>query len=238
LGLFAGVVSAETTITINGETIRGAGNSVIVDNNTVVIDGKVVKGSLVEGSARSATEIRELEGFSELQLNISANVTVTAGEIPRCTITADDNILPLILTENSEDGLRISVSESYVSGRKVTIAVQTPLLAKAEVRGSGRIDLADVARDRLALVISGSGDITAKGKVTDLMVTINGSGDVNAAGLEAATATVTVNGSGDADILAVNALTAIVRGSGKIRYVGTPDTIQTSVLGSGEIVRK
>jgi len=237
LVLSAGVVCAQTTIIINGKTIRAADNSVIANDNTVMINGKVVSGNVTEGSGQDATEIRELDGFNEVHLYLSANVRVTPGETPRCRITTDDNIIPLISTKISDGALRISTDHSYVTNRKVTIDVETPRLTKAEVNGSGNIDLREVAEDRLALAISGSGDIAAKGRVEDLTVAINGSGNVDATDLEAATATVAVNGSGDADVNVAKFLTAKILGSGNIRYIGTPD-MRTSVLGSGELVRK
>jgi hypothetical protein len=237
LALTGGAVSAETTVTINGKTITADGNRVIVGGNTVVVDGKMVSGNVVEGSGENAIEIRGLDPFNEIHLYLDADVTVTPGETAPCTITADGNILPLISTDVSGSSLRISTRESYVSRRKVTIDLQTPHLIRAEVTGSGNMNLRDVGGERLTLAINGSGDIAAEGHVEQLTVMINGSGNVQAADLEAATVNVTVNGSGDADIYAARALTAKILGSGDVRYIGTPN-VQTSVLGSGELVKK
>lgn len=228
----------ESTITINGKTIRTSGSNITVNNNTVIVDGKVLSESVIKGSGKIANESRNLSNFNELRLDISASVTVTKGKKAKCVITADDNILPLILTECSGNALRISAKESYSSTRKITIAVETPLITRAELNGSGKIDVTEVTKDKLALVISGSGDIIAKGKVAELRATINGSGDVHAASLEAGTATITINGSGDADIHATDILTAKVRGSGDITYIGTPSKVHTSVSGSGKIAKK
>lgn len=236
--LLAGVAFGETTITINGKTIRASGNNITVKNGTVIVDGRVLSGDAVEGSGKSATEQRVLGDFNALNLDISADVTVTAGKKRQCTVIADDNILPLILTECSDNTLRISAKESYSSTQKVRIVIKTPLLTSAEINGSGNIDITEVTKDQLALAISGSGGITAKGKVAKLRATINGSGDVHAAALKSETATITINGSGDANVYVTDALTAKVHGSGDITYIGSPSKVHTSVAGSGGIAKK
>ena len=131
--LLAGVAFGETTITINGKTIRASGNNITVKNGTVIVDGRVLSGDAVEGSGKSATEQRVLGDFNALNLDISADVTVTAGKKRQCTVIADDNILPLILTECSDNTLRISAKESYSSTQKVRIVIKTPLLTSAEI---------------------------------------------------------------------------------------------------------
>jgi len=232
------VVGDETTITINGKTIRTSGSTITVNNGTVIVDGKVLSGNAVQGSGKSGTENRALSNFTELYLNIDATVSVTSGEKSQCKITADDNLLPLILTESSGNALRISAKESYVSTQKITIAIETPLITRTEINGAGKIEIDEVTNEKISLVIIGSGDITAKGKVAELSATINGSGNVHAATLQAATVTVGVHGSGDADVHATDALTAGIYGSGDVTYVGTPSSVQTAVKGSGKIGKK
>jgi hypothetical protein len=236
--LLACAVFAGTTITINGKKILTSGSNITVSNGTVIVDGKVLTGNTIEGSGKSVTEDREIGAFNGLHLNISAHITVTAGKTQQCKITAADNILPLILTECSGNTLRISAKDSYSSSRMVRIALETPLLTSAKINGSGNIDIKEVTKDQLALVISGSGDIAAKGKVARLSATINGSGDLHAADLESKSATIYVNGSGDADVYVTEILTAKVHGSGDITYTGSPSKVHTAVKGSGDIAKK
>ena len=236
--LIAGTVFGETTITINGKTIRTFGSNITVKNNMVIVNGKVVSGTVIEGSGKSASQNRDLGDFTELCLNINANITITAGEESKCRISADDNILPVILTKCSGKVLRISAKESYSSRKAVTIAIEIPLLTKAEINGSGKIDIKGVTKDKLTLAINGSGDITSNGQVKELVATIKGTGALHATELKAASATITINGSGDAEVRATDSLTANVNGSGDIKYVGTPSKIHTTVNGSGDISTK
>ncbi|MGD8956253.1 MAG: DUF2807 domain-containing protein [Chromatiaceae bacterium] len=238
LSLATGVVSAESVVTINGKTLRSTHGSIIVQNNTVIVDGKVVSGEVVEGSGNRASEQRELGDFDELRLHINASVTVTAGETPKCEITADDNLLPLILTQRSGNTLEISAQESYSTRQAITIAIEVPVLRSAENSGSGTIRIDGVTRDTLALAINGSGDISARGRVIQLRAAINGSGNLRAAALETTTATVAINGSGNAEIHARDALTANINGSGDLAYQGSPASVRTAINGSGSVREK
>lgn len=241
-GMVAGIVcGGETTITINGKTIRTSGNNITVNNDTVIVDGKVLSGQsgeAVKGSGKIATEKRDLGMFTELRQNISANVTVKAGAKGQCTITADENILPLIVTECAGNALRITCKESYLTSQRVRIAIETPLLTKAEMAGSGEIDISDVTKDKIVLVLSGSGDIRARGQAAELDATINGSGDVQADGLKAGAVKVVVNGSGKAKVHATDSLTTEIRGSGDIIYAGAPAQVRNSVFGSGTVAKE
>lgn len=228
----------DTSITINSRTISSSGSHISADNNVVIVDGKVVSGNLLEGSGKIAIEKRNLGEFETLHLDISADVTVVKGKKSKCVITADDNILPVILTEYGDNGLRIYAKKSFSSRQRVEIAIETPILEKAENNGSGKIAVEGVLKGRANLVISGSGDIVAKGHVVELIATINGSGNLRAADLEARNATVIINGSGDAVVHATASLTAKVNGSGNIKYAGTPSELSTSVKGSGKISTK
>ncbi len=238
LSLAAGTVSAESVITINGKTIRSTHGSIIVQNSTVIVDGRVVSGEVVEGSGNRASEQRDLGDFDQLRLHINANVTVTAGQTPKCEITADDNLLPLILTQRSGNTLRISAQESYSTRQAITIAIEVPVLTSAENSGPGTIRIEGVTRDTVALAINGSGDISARGQVMQLEAAINGSGDLRAAALDAATATVSINGSGNAEVHAREAVTANINGSGDLSYQGSPASVSTVINGSGNVRKR
>ena len=164
-------------------------------NMSLVLSGLVVLsaccvnafawGSSVKGSGVEKSETRDLAGFTELVLDISADVTVKIGEETKCTVSGDENLLPLILTEIDDKTLRIYSKESFSTSSGITVVIETPLLTKALIRGSGKIVIEDLTAETLDLKINGSGDIITTGKVVELKATINGSGDIRAGNLEA-----------------------------------------------------
>lgn len=238
LVLSVGAVSAATTVTINGMTVQGSQSSIIVNNASVIVDGRVVSGEMVQGSGKVASETRDLHDFDELVLDIAAAVTVSAGDSPKCRITADDNILPLILTEAHGRALRITTGESYSSRHGVEIEIEVPGLTRAENNGSGSIEIAGIKEHDMELLINGSGDIHATGQAAELGASINGSGSLYATRLDARRVTIKLNGSGSADISVTGALSATINGSGAISYSGTPSSVDTVVQGSGRISKK
>lgn len=205
---------------------------------TIIRGGKIVSNDILQGSGEVKSENRELAGFNTIQLDISADVTVTRGDKHECVITADDNIIPVILTKTSNKVLHITTQQNYASNQKVKIAIKTPQLRKVKINGSGTLTAMEVLEDKAELVISGSGDITASGQVKEIIASINGSGNLLAENLEAKKATVIINGSGTAIVHARSSLTATVNGSGDIYFTGTPSLVNTSVRGSGNIYRK
>ncbi|MFQ6609034.1 MAG: head GIN domain-containing protein [Fidelibacterota bacterium] len=204
---------------------------------TVILAG-VNKSAEIRRSENITSEERELSAFDALYLDISAQVTVRQGKKFKCVITAEENIIPSIETKIKGYSLHIDSKKGFSTNKKVDIAVEVPLLTVAVVNGSGIIDISEVSNEKLTLAINGSGDIRIDGFVDQLKVTINGSGDLDATELEAEKVTVTINGSGDANVRVRKSLTANIHGSGDIVYWGTPTDLNTSILGSGDIIEK
>lgn len=227
--------TADTRITINGRTISTTGSSVTVINNSVIVDGKVLSGDLVEGSGSIASAQRDAKPFDSVRLNMDASVTITRGNEPRCLITADENILPLIATTWSDNVLSITAKQGYVTRNQVQIALETPRLEGAELNGSGRILVTDAFGDKANLVIRGAGDIVAKGQVNEMMARIDGAGNLRARELKADRATASINGAGTIFLHATASLNAEINGSGDVVYTGRPPKVHTSVNGSGTV---
>ncbi len=221
-----------------------------------------VVGPDVKGSGNIESEARQVAPFSGVDVEGSADVTVTYGTEQSVTITTDDNILPIITTEVSNGVLTIDSKESYSTRHGVKVAVTIPLLESVEINGSGdvvvegtqlenrpvesfRIEIDGSGNVRVPQLnaakaraqIDGSGDITLGGTGGTLEAEIDGSGDINAEEFRVLNAVVRVEGSGDIRVYATESLEASVSGSGDIYYRGDPKVVQKSISGSGEIIR-
>ena len=177
---------------------------------------RVVQGVSVQGSGVRAEERRELPDFEEIHLHVQADVTVSRGEQTGCTVSTDENLLPVVQTVVSGRKLHIKAAQSYSSTLGTTITLVAPLITRVAVNGSGDVRLADVTGEALRLEIAGSGDIAAAGTVRVLRAGISGSGSIDARELEAGRVTVDISGSGEADVHAVESLIADISGSGQI----------------------
>ena len=192
----------------------------------------------VSGSGQIQSETRSVGSFDAIELDDSTDIDVRIGEPASVVVEADDNILPLILTDTRGSTLVIHSKGSYRSHRGPQVHIVTPALRKLAIQGSGDARLSGIREDALRLSISGSGDITASGSAHELSVAINGSGDARLDALDVRRATVSVNGSGDVSLNVTEALDAVVNGSGDVRYHGDPPRVSSRVNGSGEIVRR
>lgn len=217
--------------------------------------------AITTGSGKSATEQRSVGEFEAIAVSGSLRVEVRQAAKEGVSVTADDNLLPLIETVVEGNGaqrtlhLRTKRGESFRtkseikvvvdvvklgaisnagSGYLVVQALKTPAL-KLSIAGSADAQVRGLDTDSLQLSIAGSGDIKATGRATKLRLSIAGSGDAALAELTSDDVTVSIAGSGDAQVTANKSLAATVAGSGDVRYRGNATELKTTVMGSGTI---
>jgi hypothetical protein len=210
----------------------------------------------VEGSGKPVTEDRAVGPVEEVALSGVGNLTLVQGDVPGLSVTADDNILPLLETETSGRKLIIRTKTGFSLRPKspINYTLTVPRLEKASISGSGNIKaekwtggdlsvrvsgagniaLRGLTCKALSLNISGSGNATLGGTAESVTTQISGSGDIDAAGLQVKTADVKVSGSGTASVWATDLLKVRVSGSGDVKYKGTPK-VEQKVSGSGKV---
>lgn len=207
---------------------------------TTIFFSSCVK-EIVRGNGDTKTETRNVSNFSSVSLEGSGNVTITHGASFALTVTDDENLLPYVETNVSNNELLIRYKRNtWVKHGNLKVNITMPDLNGIELSGSGSYDInghfinSGTFRSRM----SGSGDIRISNfdtKNADLDV--SGSGKISAAGLWAETASVHISGSGEAELSVSNELDAHISGSGKIYYHGTP-AVSTHISGSGKVVKR
>jgi hypothetical protein len=229
LGTFTLVAQASQTINLGNVTIT---------NGVSIVNGQVVSASpnFVTGSGNIKEEKRTLAPFSSVYIDLAADVTVTKGTSPACTITADDNILPLITTQVSGEVLTISQSKSFASNTQLRVQIVTASLSKLVADGSGDITLNGVDEPKLELVASGSGGLRASGQVDSLQARLEGAGDMSLFDLQARSAEVLLNGAGNIRVSASGTFSGSIEGSGDILVRGHPRMLRSVVNGAGSII--
>jgi hypothetical protein len=194
------------------------------------------EGPVINGSGTSRTEVRAVAPFNAIRLSdVDARVVIERTGTESVEVTADDNLLALFTSEVKDGTLHLSVAkDKSVSGKRPLYKITVNDLRQLGVSGSGIVDASGLDGEGLAMVVAGSGEINAAGRIEDLTISISGSGSCNAAGVKARRARVAVRGSGDLTVNASDELDATVSGSGSVWYVGSPK-ITSSISGSGEI---
>jgi hypothetical protein len=203
-----------------------------------------------------------VSGFDAVRSEGSINVVVRQGAKEGVTVTADDNLLPLIETRVVAEGhgghalvIDTRRGTSFSTHNNVTVTVdavqlhavslsgsgdlriesfKTPALA-VDMSGSGDAHLGQIDTQDLAVSVSGSGDVDGAGHAARLKIDIAGSGDVKLPLLQADDVKVGIAGSGDADVVANHEIDISIAGSGDVVYHGSGTLVSSSVVGSGDV---
>ena len=181
-------------------------------NTKIVASGKIV-----------SKEIKGIAGFKEIQTNNVVDVIYHSAADTRIVVSASDNLIPYIeVAKNGsrlEVGLKKGINVRVKNSRAdLKVNVYAPAVSAFAVKGSGDIRIAtDLKADRLALGVSGSGDIVvAAGAVKSANYGSTGSGDIKAGNVRADEANAAASGSGNISCRTNGQLTTAATGSGEI----------------------
>jgi len=190
----------------------------------------------VEGSGNVITESREVSDFNEIVLGGTGRVIVEVTGTESLTIEAEDNIMPLLETRVSNGRLRLDTSGSISPTVEVVYTITAETLDGLVISGSGAAEAEAVDGTDFRADISGSGNVEVEGTLSGLLsVSISGSGDFDGESLTAPEGRVDVSGSGNAVVNVTDDLEVSVSGSGEVEYLGEPH-IESSVSGSGTVI--
>jgi Putative auto-transporter adhesin, head GIN domain len=195
--------------------------------------------SVTRGSGQLATESRAVSGFSKIDLSGGGELTIQKTGTESLSISAEDNLLPRLTSEVSNDTLILGTkpNTTILPQQPITYTVTVKDLTGVAVSGSGNIRVPDLTTTALSISISGSGTITVNGTVEDQDLEISGSGGYEAAQLTSKTVKADISGSGTANVLATNVLDVEISGSGTVTYSGNPQ-IEQEISGSGKLIKK
>jgi hypothetical protein len=213
----------------------------------------------VTGDGPVVTESRSVVNFSGVDLRCSANVVYKQDASYKLEISAQQNILDVLITEvsnnrlvirykndvrvKSHDQITIVVSSPVVnslrisgSGNIETTGILTPASMDMDISGSGNIHVIEMTTGSVDANISGSGNIkVSSGTATQEKLRISGSGDIDLGNVAANKATTTTSGSGETRVNASQNLDVTISGSGSVYYKGNP-VINTHISGSGKVI--
>ena len=210
----------------------------------------------IEGQGKIVNVTRETEPFSEIVVNINADVEIGVTSKNTMQIHAQQNIIDAITTKIKGDKLIIGASPCLGKTEPILIKVFTTKLTSIELnsagmvktmhpvtvgnielklKGSGKL-FTDVYANSVEAELEGSGEMIVNGTTNKQDVEIEGSGNYRALGLRAFETRVEVEGSGKAHISSLNTLNIKIEGSGEVIYSGNPE-LKTKITGSGRVTK-
>ncbi len=190
----------------------------------------------VAGSGRNGTDTRTVAGFTKIQNTGAVDLEIKVGGAPSLVLEGDDNLLPLVRTEVRNGELVLSTEQSYNSRLGLRGRLTVPALEALRIDGSGDAKVDGIAGEAFALLIHGSGDVTATGTAARVQIGVDGSGDIQLAGLAAREVGIAIRGSGDVTVRgSADSLDARVHGSGDVDASDLKvRTVNAELHGSGD----
>ncbi|HEY1751610.1 MAG TPA: DUF2807 domain-containing protein [Caulobacteraceae bacterium] len=186
-------------------------------------------------SADGSTATREIawNGTDKLDLDIAADVQFTQAPGPaKLVVTGPKDAVEHVVL----DGSHLQYDDDGDYSGKLQVTLSAPNVSRFAINGAGALAIDGYNQDQLAVDVSGSGDVTAKGRTRDLSVDISGDGNVDMSGLTAATAQAQISGSGRAAIAPTDAADVHISGDGEIDLKTHPAKLTSDVSGSGRII--
>lgn len=196
-------------------------------------------GNRVDGSGTIATEQRDVSNFTAIEVIGAGDVTIGVTGAESLSITADDNLLPLLTSEVKGGKLTLGVDSDSSISPSETIKYQITVaeLTRMSIVGFADTDISGLDTALMEVDISGSGDVVLSGTAESFEVAIRGAGDINGEALAAERASVSIAGSGFVIVNASSELDISISGSGDVEYLGSPALTQT-ISGTGSVTSR
>lgn len=188
------------------------------------------------GSGHVATEAREVSGFTRIRFTGVGVLNITQTGTESLTVSADDNLLPLIVTRVRDGVLELGMEGHATINpmSRITFTLTIKTLEAIDLSGAASIHASDIHADTLDIDFSGAGKMEITGSAQRQTVLVSGAGAYEAKDFITAVADVRITGAGYAHVYASETLDAKVSGVGKITYYG-PARVYPKVSGIGSI---
>jgi len=189
-----------------------------------------------KGSGNVKTASRAVSGYTKVRLAGAGILNIAQTGTESLTISAEDNLLPLLTSDVSDGTLTLDVKQgqSITPTKPITYTLTVKQLNALYLSSAATINAVNITTDALQVTCSGAGTLTISGSAQSQSVTISGAGSYNARDFKTSGSTVEISGIGNATVTANQTLNATISGAGTVTYYGSPKVTQ-SVSGTGSI---
>jgi hypothetical protein len=191
----------------------------------------------IRGNGRIKTEERPIATFANVDASGAFEIEWQNGA-PAVRVTTDENLLPHIENNVSEDTLHLRSREHLWPTHGIKVVISSPTRAGGKIRGAVKLTVKQLSGPIFALEAKGASQVSLDGSVDRLLVDMTGASQLAAAGLQAKTAEISTTGAGDAEVAVTDTLKVVITGAGKVTYSGNPPTIKKQITGAGSIRHK
>ncbi|MDR3460011.1 MAG: DUF2807 domain-containing protein [Verrucomicrobiae bacterium] len=203
----------------------------------ILIAAAVVAGCSqlgIRGDGVIKTEDRSVPEFTRVAITGGYQASWSAGK-PALSISADQNLLPLVRTVVSGGTLVIDAQENLAASKDIKVILSSASLADVQLTGGISFTADQISGRDLRVEATGASEINIAGSVTNLEANLTGASGLHAKSLQTQTAVLTLVGAAEAEIAVTDTLKASVTGAGSLTYSGSPKTVEKTIVGAGTI---
>ncbi len=208
---------------------------VLLAGSLVVVTGCHLPG--VRGNGQIKTEERQVGAFASLDAGGAFEIEWENGS-PALRITTDENLLPYIENNVSDNTLHLRTREHVWPTHGIKVVISSPTRTGGRIRGAVKLTAKQLSGPTFALESKGASQVTLDGTVDRLLVDMTGASQLEADRLQVKTAEISTTGAGDAEVAVTDTLKVVITGAGKVTYSGNPPTIKKQITGAGSIRHK
>ena len=191
----------------------------------------------VLGSGKLLKEKRNVDSFTSISTEGAFDIEVVCQKPQEVEISGDDNILPLVSTEVSNNVLHVRSLRNYSTSEPITLRISAPDLVGIHSSGAGTIEVSGLKNDRFEIDVNGAPTIKASGETKALKIDANGAGKIDTHKLRAARVEVDSKGVSGVEVYAAEQLDVTVSGPSHVIYRGNA-VVNKTVHGPGSVEKK
>lgn len=191
----------------------------------------------VSGSGNRQKQKRNVASFNSISYNGAFDVDIVCQQPASLEIEGDDNILPLVGTEVSNNVLHIKNLSNYSVSEPIKLKISVPNLEGIAVNGAGKIDVSGMKNEKFEIDANGAPTIRVSGETKLVDIDTNGAGKIDTHKLRASKAIVDSKGVSRVDVQAMDQLDVTVSGPSHVTYEGNP-VVNKTVNGPGSVEKK
>jgi hypothetical protein len=191
----------------------------------------------VGGSGNIQKEKRETGSFHSISTEGAFDIEVVCQKPQSLELEGDDNILPLISTEVSNNVLHVRSLRGYSVSQPIKLKISVPDLAGVSASGAGTIVVSGLKNEKFEIDANGAPKIRASGETKALSIDANGAGKIDTHKLRAANVQVDSKGVPSVEVYASEELNVTISGPSRVVYDGNAVVHQT-IHGPGKVEKK
>lgn len=194
-------------------------------------------GHEVIGSGVRQMQKRDVPAFTAISTEGAFDITIVCQKPQNLEVEGDDNVLPLVSTEVSNNVLHVRNLRGYSTRDTVQVRIEVPDIDSLDLKGAGTIDISSIKNEKFGIDSSGAPTIRASGETKALEIDATGAGKIDTHKLRAAKVVVDSKGVSRVEVYAGEQLDATVSGPSQITYRGDP-VVNKRIHGPGSIEKR